>query len=129
MLKIVYVTLTGNSKMFVDKLNIEEDDVMELHEGTLDRVIEEEYILVLPSYEENVAGHIYDLLDEFYEEESNRANCKGMVAAGNLNFGSLYLVTAKYVEEKYGVPIIYKIEFAGSDKDVEEVNKLIGGNK
>lgn len=121
--KLVYYTKTGNTKRFVDKIHGYES--IELSPIDPFITLNEPYILVIPSYEPNVLPEIYGTLDEFLEHGDNYELCAGTFSGGNLNFNDKFGVTAKWVEEKYDIPIIRMFEFQGGDRDVAELEKQL----
>lgn len=121
--KLVYYTKTGNTKRFVDKIHGYES--IELSPIDPFITLNEPYILVIPSYEPNVLPEIYETLDEFLEHGDNYELCAGTFSGGNLNFNDKFGVTAKWVEEKYDIPIIRMFEFQGGDRDVAELEKQL----
>ena len=121
--KLVYYTKTGNTNRFVDKIHGYES--IELSPIDPFITLNEPYILVIPSYEPNVLPEIYETLDEFLEHGDNYELCAGTFSGGNLNFNDKFGVTAKWVEEKYDIPIIRMFEFQGGDRDVAELEKQL----
>lgn len=121
--KLVYYTKTGNTKRFVDKINGYES--IELSPIDPFITLNKPYILVIPSYEPNVLPEIYEALDEFLGHGDNYELCAGTFSGGNLNFNDKFGVTAKWVEEKYDIPIIRMFEFQGGDRDVAELEKQL----
>jgi nrdI protein len=121
--KLVYYTKTGNTKRFIDKINGYES--IELSPIDPFIALNEPYVLVIPSYEPNVLPEIYEALDEFLEHGDNYELCAGTFSGGNLNFNDKFGVTAKWVEEKYDIPIIRMFEFQGGDRDVAELEKQL----
>lgn len=119
------MTLTGNTKRFINKLDVEDGKVLELHDGTVDTEIDEDYILVVPTYETEVTYIVNEFLD--YSED-NVKHCKGIIGAGNINFDSLFCFTAKDLSLEYDVPVLRMIEFTGTKQDVEYTNKIIKGD-
>lgn len=84
--------------------------------------ISEPFMLFVPSYEDN--PYMDELMDVLDGDMANK-NCVGIVGTGNLNFGDLFLVTAKELSEKYNVPIIRGVEFFGTPTDVQELKYFI----
>lgn len=121
--KLVYYTKTGNTKRFIDKINGYES--IELSPIDPFIALNKPYILVIPSYEPNVLPEIYETLDEFLEHGDNYELCTGTFSGGNLNFNDKFGVTAKWVKEKYDIPIIRMFEFQGGDRDVAELEKQL----
>lgn len=117
-MKVVYLSLVGNTRKFVQKLGVES---LELTETTVFTEMEEPYLLITPTYEIEAT----DLNNDFLETGNNKDLCKGIIGCGNRNFEGLYCFTAKDLEEDYNIPLLYTLEFMGSPKDVEEVKKLL----
>lgn len=120
-MKIVYISLTGQTRKFVNKLEM---DLMELSPINPFVAIEEPFIIVTPTYEKEVT----EVLDEFLETLHNKAYFKGVAGGGNRNFGDLFGFTAMDLAKDYNVPLLHLFEFQGSDYDVnilkEAVKKL-----
>ena len=117
-MKVVYLSVVGNTRRFVDKLGV---DALELDDLTVYTEMDEPFILITPTYEIEAT----DLNNDFLETGDNVKYCKGVIGAGNLNFESLYCFTAKDLEEDYGIPLLYTFEFMGSPKDVDEVKRIL----
>lgn len=105
---IVYDSLTGNIKRFIEKLNTECLQIEELME------IDEVFILL--TYTTGV-GKVPDKVERFLEK--NHENLVGVSASGNRNWGYLFGASADRISDKYKVPIISKFELSGTKKDVD----------
>ncbi|MCR8968580.1 class Ib ribonucleoside-diphosphate reductase assembly flavoprotein NrdI [Facklamia sp. 7083-14-GEN3] len=119
MLAIVFISLTGQTRRFVEKLSV--DYQLELDDMTCDTIVNQPYLLIVPTYQELVR----DLVDDFFENEVNRQNCRGVVGAGNLNFAQLFCFTAKDISRDYQIPLIHKLEFQGNEADVSYIKEVI----
>lgn len=117
-MKVVYLSIVGNTRKFVEKLGVES---LELSESTVYTEMDEPFVLITPTYEIEAT----DVNNDFLETGNNLALCKGVIGCGNLNFESLYCFTAKDLAEDYNIPVLYMLEFMGSQKDVEAVKKLL----
>lgn len=117
-MKIVYITLTGQTRKFVNKLDIE---TIEL--SPIDPFIEinEPFIIVAPTYEKEAT----EILWEFLDTGENRRYFKGVAGGGNRNFNELFVFTAKDLAEDYDVPMLHAFEFQGSPRDVEALKEKI----
>ena len=76
----------------------------------------------MPSYEE---AEVEDIFRDFLETENNLSLCVGMIGSGNINFGELFLVTAKRLHESYDLPILYELEFHGTPRDILEIENML----
>ncbi|WP_347297747.1 class Ib ribonucleoside-diphosphate reductase assembly flavoprotein NrdI [Dolosigranulum savutiense] len=117
-MKIVYITLTGQTRKFVNKLDME---TIEL--SPVDPFIEinEPFIIVAPTYEKEAT----EILWEFLDTGENRRYFKGVAGGGNRNFNELFVFTAKDLAEDYDVPMLHAFEFQGSPRDVEALKEKI----
>ena len=128
-MKIVYFSVTGQTRLFLQKAKLE-SDAIEITENYPDIEMEDTYILFVPSYVEEHNGvmksqDIVDPIFEFMDVPGNPELCKGIIGSGNRNFAQLYLGTAKELSEKYNIPILYDYEMNGTSTDVEAVKELI----
>jgi len=116
---IVYDSLTGNVRRFVEKLH--KFSSVRIEDGLQ---IEEPFILV--TYTTGL-GFIPDLTQKFLE--TNAANMQGVASSGNKNFGNYYGLAADLIAEQYQIPIIHKFEFAGLPSDVDQFTKGVEGHE
>ena len=59
----------------------------------------------------------------FLNDARNRALLRGVIAAGNTNFGSAYGLAGDVIAAKTGVPHLYRFELFGTPDDVTVVNE------
>ena len=111
-MKIVYFSLTGQTKRFAAKLASYE--TLEI-DPTAELVMKESYVLVVPTYEADFIAPVFD----FLETGENHKFLVGVSGSGNRNFAELFVFSAKEIAKKYGVPLIYAFEFSGTKEDVD----------
>lgn len=108
-MKLVYMSRTGNVQSFVDKTGIQ--DTFEIENG--DEVVDEDFVLV------TFTDGYGDLPGEVETFLSNNADhIVAVAASGDLSYDEAYCLAADVVADTYGVPIIGKFEFDGTDEDV-----------
>lgn len=132
-MRVVYFSITGQTRFFIKKLNLEQEPV-EITENYPDIEMDEPFILLVPTYAEEFpdgkrSQDIMDPVFEFMETDNNAKLCKGVIGSGNRNFGPLYIITAHEISEKYNVPILYDYEMNGTPVDVQYVKALIDTTK
>ena len=110
--------MTGNVRDFVERTGM---DSKELNPANPYFDINEDYIIVVPSY----VGYINEDVVDFIEYNNNKEHLIGFVGSGNLNFNDLYCVNAKKLSRKYKKPIIFTFEYSGTDRDVENFIKEV----
>ena len=110
--KVVYLSLTGKTRQFVKKLDW---DFIEISKKNSTVQMEEPYIVITPTYGEQVANFFYEFID-FGE---NRALLKGVAGSGNRNFNTSFCSNSRELASKYGIPLLHCFENQGTDKDVQ----------
>jgi len=122
--RIVYFSsVTENTKHLVDELPFEASRIP-LRRGDSFLHVTEPYVLFVPSYgggEEDSA--VPKQVIKFLNDAQNRALCLGVVAAGNINFGSHYCIAGRIIEHKLGVPVFYRFELRGMPGDRERIEE------
>jgi len=133
MLVVYFSSATGNTHRFVDKLGLPSARIP-LRRGDAPLKVQEPYVLVCPTYgggvsltHENVRP-VPPQVIRFLNDESNRKLLRGVIAAGNSNFGPDFCKAGNIIAEKTGVPYLYRFELMGSEEDVEKVREnLVAG--
>lgn len=118
---IVYFSITGQTRRFIKKLEINQELTYEMNEKRDPIELNTPYILIVPTYDEPMT----QVANNFIEFRSNRENLKGVIGSGNRNFGDLFVFTAKDIAKDYNVPLLYSYEFNGTLEDVENVKKVV----
>ncbi|MGE6259244.1 ribonucleotide reductase stimulatory protein [Heyndrickxia sporothermodurans] len=118
---IVYLSLTGNVKKFVDKLNMTS---MELSYTNPLIEVSEDFIVIVPSYDEEITTTI----SMFVDYKNNETFLKGFAGSGSINYDKQFCFNAKDLAIRYSKPLLHTFEFSGTNNDVkkliEEVNRL-----
>ncbi len=117
-MKIVYFSLTGQTRRFVKKLALSS---YEINPANPFEEIHEPYILIVPTYDSEVT----EVVNDFIDYKSNRTNLKGVAGGGNRNFADLYIYTAKDIARDYQTPLLFDFEFNGTTEDVENFKKVV----
>ncbi|MEO3990756.1 class Ib ribonucleoside-diphosphate reductase assembly flavoprotein NrdI [Pseudocitrobacter cyperus] len=85
---------------------------------------DEPYILVLPSYGGGgTAGSVPRQVIRFLNDPQNRALIRGVIAAGNRNFGDAYGRAGAVIAKKCQIPWLYRFELMGTQHDIDTVRK------
>ncbi|WP_434670110.1 class Ib ribonucleoside-diphosphate reductase assembly flavoprotein NrdI [Klebsiella sp. B345] len=86
--------------------------------------VDEPYILIVPSYGGGgTAGAVPRQAIRFLNDPHNRQQIRGVIAAGNRNFGDAYGRAGDVIAKKCGVPYLYRFELMGTPTDVDNVRK------
>ncbi len=122
MAKLVYFSsVSGNTKRFIDKLGVPAERIP-LYPKEDPLVVDEEYVLVVPTYGGgNGRGAVPKQVIKFLNDEHNRSLIRGVISAGNTNFGEAYCLAGDIISAKCQVPHMYKFELFGTSVDVSKV--------
>ncbi|PMC76356.1 MULTISPECIES: class Ib ribonucleoside-diphosphate reductase assembly flavoprotein NrdI [unclassified Brachybacterium] len=122
MAKLVYFSsVSGNTKRFIDKLGVPAERIP-LYPKDDPLVVDEEYVLVVPTYGGgNGRGAVPKQVIKFLNDEHNRSLIRGVISAGNTNFGEAYCLAGDIISAKCQVPHMYKFELFGTSVDVSKV--------
>lgn len=86
--------------------------------------VDRPYILVVPSYGGGSSkGAVPRQVIIFLNDPHNRAYLRGVIAAGNTNFGAAYCIAGDIIAQKCQVPYLYRFELLGTAEDVANVRK------
>lgn len=89
--------------------------------------VEEPYVLVVPTYGGgNEGGAVPRQVVKFLNDAHNRSLLRGVIAAGNTNFGEAYCLAGTIIAAKCQVPYIYGFELLGTPEDVTRVREGLG---
>ncbi|EMD9273949.1 class Ib ribonucleoside-diphosphate reductase assembly flavoprotein NrdI [Cronobacter malonaticus] len=85
---------------------------------------DEPYILVVPTYGGGgTAGAVPRQVIRFLNDEHNRALLRGVIAAGNRNFGEGFCRAGDIIAHKCQMPFLYRFELMGTGQDIDNVRK------
>ncbi|XBH22094.1 class Ib ribonucleoside-diphosphate reductase assembly flavoprotein NrdI [Jonesiaceae bacterium BS-20] len=82
----------------------------------------EPFVLITPTYGGGThQGAVPKQVIKFLNDKGNRSLIRGVIAAGNTNFGEAYLLAGKVISSKCQVPYLYGFELLGTSDDVSRV--------
>jgi len=129
-LLVFFSSVSGNTARFIEKLeNLGMRAVrIPLQPGQPMPEIDEPFVLVTPTYgggqgrgEEK--GAVPRQVIRFLNDERNRSLIRGVIAAGNTNFGEHFCVAGDIISRKCQVPHLYRLEVFGTPEDVDRVSE------
>ena len=81
------------------------------------------FVLVVPTYGGTGGeGSVPKQVIRFLNNPQNRQLLRGVIGAGNTNFGDNYCMAGDIIAAKCGVPHLYRFELMGTPDDVARVN-------
>jgi protein involved in ribonucleotide reduction len=120
---IYFSSASNNTHRFVTKLGMDAARLpLYSYEDTL--LAQEPYVLVLPTYGgESGHGAVPKQVIKFLNVAANRHLIRGVIGAGNTNFGETYCMAGDIIAAKCHVPHLYRFELMGTSEDVDRVRE------
>lgn len=123
---VYFSSATNNTHRFVEKLGMPAQRIP-LRPGEPPLRVEQEYVLVVPTYGGgNGRGAVPKQVIKFLNDAHNRSLIRGVIAAGNLNFGKAFCLAGDIISAKCQVPYLYRFELLGTTEDVIRVREGLG---
>jgi protein involved in ribonucleotide reduction len=120
---VYFSSVSGNTHRFITRLGLPADRLPTLPRDAK-RNATEPYVLVLPTYGGGTeGGAVPKQVIAFLNDPHNRSLIRGVIGAGNTNFGAAYCKGADIVAAKCNVPVLYRFEVFGTPDDLTEVRK------
>ncbi|WP_306231691.1 class Ib ribonucleoside-diphosphate reductase assembly flavoprotein NrdI [Agrococcus beijingensis] len=119
---VYFSSVSGNTARFVEKLGRPAARIpLYASEPPLEQ--REPYVLIVPTYGGGDGkGAVPKQVIRFLNDEENRKHLRGVISAGNTNFGAGYGLAGDIIARKCDVPHLYRFELFGTPDDVRVVN-------
>ncbi|EKF60313.1 ribonucleotide reductase stimulatory protein [Agrobacterium albertimagni AOL15] len=120
---VYFSSRSENTRRFVEKLGSE---ALRLPIDGTDEppMVSDPFVLVTPTYGGGGdKGAVPKPVIRFLNNPGNRSLIRGVIAAGNTNFGKAYGRAGKIIADKCGVPLLYRFELLGTQEDVTAVRQ------
>lgn len=124
--------MTENTKIFVEKLGIDNTRIpIHITDDNMP-VMSEPYCLITPTYgggaslNDNPSENnrpVPPQVRKFLEHKNNANFMKAVIASGNRNFFTDYCLAGKVIKKKFGVPFVWAFELQGNERDVSIVRE------
>ncbi|MBV0930919.1 class Ib ribonucleoside-diphosphate reductase assembly flavoprotein NrdI [Lentilactobacillus sp. IMAU92037] len=143
-IKILFISIEGNTRSFVKKLadyaagmhdQDSQNPVVQLKEISEQTDFADEtdpYFAFVPTYldggngiDNGVKELMTNALGEYIGYEKNASLCHGIVGSGNKNFNEQHCLTAKRYASEFNVPFLADYELRGTGRDVERIYDLL----
>lgn len=124
---VYFSSVSENTHRFVQKLGLPAARIPLRTRDLL--TVEAPYVLIVPTYGGGMTPmgrdthYVPKQVIRFLNDEHNRSLIRGVIAAGNTNFGDSYCAAGDVISQKCRVPYLYRFELLGSAEDVERVRE------
>jgi len=123
---VYFSSVSENTHRFIQRLGV---DAQRIPVSPKDPFlnVSEPYVLVVPTYGGgNEGGAVPRQVIKFLNDPHNRSLIRGVIAAGNTNFGEAYCIAGDIISTKCRVPYLYGFELLGTAEDVTRVREGLG---
>ena len=118
MVAIAFYSITGQTERFIKKTQL---SAHQIDDANPKYDMGKSYILIVPSYQDFMMDSVVD----FLTYKDNKKNIIGIMGCGNRDFKDLFAQTAKKIAATLKVPILYLLEFSGTNQDDKNVRKIV----
>ncbi|WP_343315705.1 class Ib ribonucleoside-diphosphate reductase assembly flavoprotein NrdI [Brucella sp. BE17] len=119
-LLVYFSSRSGNTHRFVERLGMRTDRIPMEVASALN--VNEPFVLVTPTYGGGgTKGAVPKPVIRFLNDVGNRSLIRGVIAAGNSNFGAAFGIAGNIISAKCQVPYLYRFELLGTDEDLGNV--------
>ncbi len=120
---VYYSSSSENTHRFVQKLGVPSVR-LPVDAASEPPQVDEPFVLVVPTYGGGYGkGAVPKPVIQFLNNPANRDLIRGVIAAGNTNFGTGYAIAGDIVSQKCAVPLLYRFELLGTQEDVTNVKQ------
>lgn len=125
---VYFSSASGNTARFVGACRFDHTQIavyrIPLRAADPPLEVREPYILIVPTYGGGDARKAVPVqVKRFLNDPDNRAWIRGVIAAGNTNFGEAYGAAGDIVAAKCHVPFLYRFELMGTPEDATAVRR------
>lgn len=118
---IYYSSASGNTARFVARLGL---DARRIPISPADPLPEPAlpFVLICPTFADGQGrGAVPKQVIRFLNDPTRRGLLRGVIGAGNRNFGETYALSGRVIAAKCNVPVLYSFELAGNETDIARV--------
>ena len=126
-LLVYFSSVSQNTARFIEKLGLPARRIP-LFASEPMLLVDEPFVLVTPTYgggqgRDEERGAVPKQVIRFLNVEQNRTLIRGVIAAGNTNFGDAFCAAGDIISRKCHVPHLYRLELFGTSEDVTRVSE------
>ncbi|MFV0491549.1 MAG: class Ib ribonucleoside-diphosphate reductase assembly flavoprotein NrdI [Pseudorhodobacter sp.] len=118
---VYFSSRSGNTARFVEGLGLPARRIPIAAEDPLPAP-DGPFVLICPTFADGDGrGAVPRQVIRFLNDPARRAGLRGVIAAGNRNFGTTFALAGDVIARKCAVPVLYRFELAGTQSDIARV--------
>lgn len=118
---VYYSSASGNTARFVARLGL---PALRIPLRPADPMpgVDAPFVLICPTYADGEGrGAVPKQVIRFLNDSRRRGLLRGVIGAGNRNFGATFALAARVIADKCTVPVLWRFELAGTETDIQKV--------
>lgn len=120
---LFYSSASGNTERFVRKLNLPAIRLPIAIDSPVP-TIDSPFVLICPTFADGKGrGAVPKPVIRVLNDTRIRHQLRGVIAAGNRNFGATFALAGDVIARKCHVPVLYRFELAGTQNDIRLVRQ------
>lgn len=118
---VYFSSASGNTARFIASLGVDADRIPTSPKDVMPEP-RQPFVLVCPTFADGEGrGAVPKQVIRFLNDPGRRALLRGVIGAGNRNFGATFALAARVIAEKCKIPVLYRFELAGTETDLLRV--------
>lgn len=123
---VYFSSVSENTRRFVDRLDRPAERIPLRPRLEPMLRVEQPFVLITPTYGGgDTASAVPRQVGQFLNDRRHRSLLRGVISAGNTNFGAAFCLAGRVISAKCYVPHLHRFELLGTDADVGTVNDLL----
>lgn len=121
---VYFSSVSGNTRRFIERLDLPAARIPLRPRVEGELRVARPFVLVVPTYgggQRSTA--VPKQVIGFLNDPINRGLLRGVITAGNTNFGEDYCLAGTVISSKCQVPELYRFELLGTERDVHRVRE------
>ncbi|SDD42850.1 protein involved in ribonucleotide reduction [Paracoccus isoporae] len=118
---VFFSSRSGNTANFVSRLGVDALRIPISPDEPMPAP-DQPYVLITPTFADGEGrGAVPRQVIRFLNDPGRRALIRGVISAGNRNFGKFFAASGDVIARKCGVPLLCRFELAGTDHDIARI--------
>ena len=118
---VYFSSLSGNTARFVAALGLKADRIPVRPADPMPQPVKP-FVLICPTFADGEGrGAVPKQVIRFLNDPTRRRLLRGVIGAGNRNFGATFALSGDVIAAKCNVPVLYRFEMAGTETDIARI--------